>query len=76
MKQVKIGEKIRKSSLDKSYDEKENEILTPIISESITVSPTLKSMFQKMLLILTQSNWKIWSLFIPMKTINNYFLKI
>ena len=38
MKQVKIGEKIRKSSLDKSYDEKENEILTPIISESITVS--------------------------------------
>ena len=36
MKQVKIGEKIRKSSLDKSYDEKENEILTPIISETIT----------------------------------------
>ena len=47
MKQVKIGEKIRKSSLDKSYDEKENEILTPIISESITVSTHPKKFVPK-----------------------------
>ena len=47
MKQVKIGEKIRKSSLDKSYDEKENEILTPIISETITVSPHPKKFVPK-----------------------------
>ena len=35
MKKVKIGENSPKSSLDKSFDEKENEILTPIISEVI-----------------------------------------
>ena len=43
MKKVKIGENIRKTSLDKSFDEKENEILTPIISEIIPVSPQPKN---------------------------------
>ena len=38
MKKVKIGENTRKSSFDKTFDEKENEILTPIISETILVS--------------------------------------
>ena len=37
MKKVKIGENVHKSSFDKSFDEKENEILTPIISEIIPV---------------------------------------
>ena len=45
MKQVKIGEKIRKSSLDKSYDEKENE---PI--KLYEKNPNLK--FKKYLLTL------------------------
>ena len=38
MKKVKIGENTRKPSFDKTFDEKENEILTPIISETILVS--------------------------------------
>ena len=38
MKKVKIGENTHKSSFDKAFDEKENEILTPIISEQILVS--------------------------------------
>ena len=37
MKKVKIGENTHKSSFDKAFDEKENEILTPIISEIIPV---------------------------------------
>ena len=42
MKKVKIGENVHKSSFDKSFDEKENEILTPIISEVIPVVPQPK----------------------------------
>ena len=39
MKKVKIGENSpKKLSFDKSFDEKENEILTPIVSEVIQVS--------------------------------------
>ena len=38
MKKVKIGDNTRRGSFDKTFDEKENEILTPIISEQIPVS--------------------------------------
>ena len=42
MKKVKIGENPHKTSFAKSFDEKENEILTPIISEVIPVVPQPK----------------------------------
>ena len=45
MKKVKIGENVHKSSFDKSFDEKENEILTPIISEIIPVVSQPKKLF-------------------------------
>ena len=54
MKKVKIGENHHKTSFDKSFDEKENEILTPIISESIPVSIPKK--------LLTQDNYEISSI--------------
>ena len=47
MKKVKIGENSPKSSIDKSFDEKENEILTPIISEVIQVSSQPKKFVPK-----------------------------
>ena len=53
MKKVKIGENHHKTSFDK-FDEKENEILTPIISESIPVSIPKK--------LLTQDNYDISSI--------------
>ena len=53
MKKVKIGENHHKTSFDK-FDEKENEILTPIISESIPVSIPKK--------LLTQDNYEISSI--------------
>ena len=47
MKKVKIGENTHKTSFDKTFDEKENEILTPIISESIPVSFQPKKLISK-----------------------------
>ena len=44
MKKVKIGDNTRRGSFDKTFDEKENEILTPIISESIPGSIEPKKM--------------------------------
>ena len=42
MKKVKIGDHGHRTSFDKTFDEKENEILTPIISETIQVIPQQK----------------------------------
>lgn len=56
MKKVKIGDHGHRTSFDKTFDEKENEILTPIISETIQVIPQQKNSPHKAFLIYHQSN--------------------
>ena len=76
MKKVKIGENPHKTSFDKSFDEKENEILTPIISETITVSPHPKKFVPKDAFDINSIQLENLVSFYTTKTINNYFLKI